>query len=271
MLIFDATTSKHFRAFTEGNRRVIEIPRHSKNLRSMLTRRRTRADPYRLAPQVLVHGLGPLVSRQGARALVTTERGLDVALGKTVDRDRSAFERSGEVHRSINVAREHRRVQAVLGIVRDVGGLLDIFNEHRAQYRAENFFTRNLHVTVESGEHRRAKVASRPGALSKVQRHGGPFPPTQFEIGPDARSLFIAHQRSHFRLWIQRVPDPDLPGALHYAMQELVMELPVNKLAHVRRAVLARIPERGLHCALDEIVVDPGVVQHDEGALAPHL
>src|SRR5690348_16729287 len=271
MLIFDATTSKHFRAFTEGNRRVIEIPRNSKNLRSMLSRPRSRADPYRLAPQVLVHGLGPLVSRQGTRTLVTTERGLDVALGEAVDRDRPALERSREVHRPIDVAREHRRVQAVVGIVRSVGGLLRILDDHRAQYRTEDLLARNRHVTFQPGEHRRAKVASGAGALGKIQRHGGSFPPTQFEIRRDARPMFIAYQRPHLRSRIQRIPDPDLPGALHHAMQELVMELPVNKLAHVRRAVLARVPERGLHCALDEIVVDPGVVQNDEGALAPHL
>ena len=58
---------------------------------------------------------------------------------------------------------------------------------------------------------------------------------------------------------------------VQHLVEEFVLHLGIDDLAHVGRAVLAAVPASGRDGVGDEIVVDRRIVEHDERALAAHL
>src|SRR3984957_9178566 len=108
--------------------------------------------------QVLVERvLAPLPAV--AAALVAAERRSQVK--GMVDRHPSRADPAGHRAGLVDVDSRHITRQAVVGVVGDLDGLVDVVVAEDAEHRAEDLLARNLHVVFDVGEDRRLDVVPR--------------------------------------------------------------------------------------------------------------
>ena len=92
----------------------------------------------------------------------------------------------------------------------------------------------------------------------------------QFDVGQHFLQVLLRNQRPDVRVWVQRIADAELLGALHEARHELVHDAAVHEdTCRVRAHLSAAVPvcqHGGGHG-----VLEVRIVHDDEGGLSPEL
>src|SRR5215210_9324179 len=186
---------------------------------------------------------------EGVRAELTSDAGLletaegggDPYGGVGVDGDHTRFHAAGHTHGACAVLGPDRTREAVLCVVGLPYGVFFILERDHGDDGAEDLFSGHLIVVRDRGENDRR--IPEPGAFRRLapDRHGRVFG----DVCGDSLAVVGGDQRSHLRLLVKRVPDPEtLYHGLH-EREELVEGALLDKDARAGAAILPGVTEDG--------------------------
>ena len=124
-----------------------------------------RLHPNGLCLQVLLKRFRPIVTGERPGLLVTSKRGLDVALGKPIDRNRATRQRASHVKGPVDVLGEHGCVQTIICVTGNGQSFLGTFHGHDAQNGSKNLFARNFHFWGDALKNRWFNVVCQKGEI----------------------------------------------------------------------------------------------------------
>ena len=214
------------------------------------------------------------VASADARVLHPAHWRVDAPVGRRVrlvDVDRSGLDAAGEFAPPILVPGPHRRVQAVLGVVRPRDRLLVVDDGVDAHDRSERLLTADVHVLLDVGEDRRlVEVGSHVGAGSPSAVDRRAVGPRVLDVRLDPLQLVGRGERSHLRTEVVG----RLGSAVVHGVREPLDELLVHRLVDVDQpdadAGLSRVVEAAPDQAPDR-AVEVGVRPDDRGVLPPEF
>ena len=119
---------------------------------------------------------------------------------------------AGDGAGAVDVVGEHRRVEPIDGVVRDLDGVLLVGRRNHAEHRPEDLFTGNGRRVVDVAEDGRFDVVAALELLGTPSTGGErrAFVDTLGDVALDAITLAFGDERAHLRLLLERVADSHL-------------------------------------------------------------
>src|ERR1700720_317014 len=151
-------------------------------------------------------------------------------------------------------------------------GVLDVAERDHHQHRPEDLFSRHGHVVVDAVEDGRLHEPALAADARRLAAVGDPraLAPADVDVTQHALALLGRHQRAEARLGVERIARDQAAGALHQALDQLVVDLLLDEQARAGGAYLTLAVKDAVVGALHRSV-EIGVGEDDVRRLAAQL